>query len=197
MDVRLPATAGDRPRLPWLVLVIGAVLLVAAIAALGTQALDRVDGIDALMLALTGVVIMGWGGYRLSSRPLLHHDTGLHLDGVGITVQSTDAGAMLLWSDVELVEVAWWEIVPPYVDGAQHLPVLRFVARDDRDISRNGPGVLAARLGQAFGMSPSAAALTVVVGPAGVEALQQAIDWIEDNRGEVPIEIGEPPAAPR
>ncbi|GAA3684166.1 hypothetical protein GCM10022237_48440 [Nocardioides ginsengisoli] len=71
MDVRLPAPAGNPPRLPWLALVIGAVLIVTSLAATGTQALDRVDVIDALMLALTGLVIAGWGGYRLWSRPLL------------------------------------------------------------------------------------------------------------------------------
>ncbi|MFD1249149.1 hypothetical protein ACFQ3F_15230 [Nocardioides ginsengisoli] len=110
-------------------------------------------------------------------------------------MQSTDAGAMLLWANVELVEVGWWEIVPPYVDEARHLPVLRFIARDDRDISVNGAGALAARLGQAFGMSPAAAALTAVVGPSGLGALEQVIGWLEENRGDVPVEIGEPPAA--
>ena len=195
MDVRLPAPAGDRPRLPWIALVIGAVLLGSAVVALGTRRLDQVDGLDAVMLALAGIVILGWGGHRLWSRPLLQHDTALHLDGVGVTLQSTDAGAMLLWPNVALVEVAWWEIVPPYVDEARHLPVLRFVAHDDRDISVNGSGELATRLAQAFGTSPSAAALTAVLGPDGLAPVAQALNWIEENRGDVPIEVGEPPSS--
>lgn len=191
MDVRLPPPTRDRPRSAPIALVVGLVLLVAPLAAVGTQGLDFFDRLDAVMLALTGLVIAGWGGWQVGRPgPRLRQPTDLHLDGVGVTAR----GAALTWPDVALVELRWWEIVPPYVEEAQHLPVLRFVARDDRDIV-TGPGLAPDDgLAHAFGITPAAAALTVVVGVDGVEPLQQVLAWLGEHRADVPVEVGAPPS---
>lgn len=192
MDVRLaPAAAAGRPRSAVVAVVVGVVLLVAPLAAVATQGLDPLDRLDALLLAATGLLIACWAGWRLGRPgPRLRHPTDLSLDGVGVTVP----GAALTCPDVALVEVRWWEIVPPYVDEPQHLPVLRFVARDDRAIV-TGPALRPDDgLAHAFGISPAAAALTVVVGPDGLEALQQVLGWVAEHRSDVPVEVGAPPA---
>lgn len=194
LDVRLPAPERGLPRLPLVAVLAGTVLLVAPLAAIASQGLDPFDRLDALMLALAGLVVAGWGGYRLGARPLLRHDTALRLDDAGVTLQGADSGARLAWPDLALVEVAWWEIVPPYVDDAQHLPVLRFVAHDDHAIAVNGAGVVAGQLAHAFGISPPAAALTAVLGHDGLGALQQVLDWVGGHRPDVPVEVGAPPA---
>lgn len=191
MDVRLPPPTAVRPRSAPVAVVVGVVLLVAPLAAVGTQGLDLFDRLDAVMLALTGLVIAGWGGWQLGRPgPLLRRPTDLHLDGIGISAQ----GALLTWPDVALVEVRWWEILPPYVDEPQHLPVLRFVARDDRDITTGAQLAADAGLAHAFGISPAAAALTVVVGPEALEPLQQVLAWIGEHRADVPVEVGAPPS---
>ena len=83
--------------------------------------------------------------------------------------------------------------MPPYVEEAQHLPVLRFVARDDRDIV-TGPGLAPDDgLAHAFGITPAAAALTVVVGLDGLEPLEQVLGWLGEHRADVPVEVGAPP----
>ncbi len=190
MDVRFPAPAGARPRSAVVALVVGPVLLVAPLAAVLTQGLDLLDRLDALMLALAGLVITGWGGYRVAGpRPRLRHATDVRLDGIGVEAP----GALLTWPDVALVEVRWWEIVPPYVEEARHLPVLRFVARDDRDITTDDRLRPDDGLAHAFGITPAAAALTVVVGPDGLAALDQVLGWIAEHRGDVAVEVGAPP----
>ncbi|GAA1534288.1 hypothetical protein [Nocardioides humi] len=193
MDVRLPAPAGRPPRSALVAIVVGAVLLVAPLVAIASRGLDPFDRLDALMLALAGLVILGWGGFRVGSRPLLRHATALRLDDAGVALQGPDAAALLRWPDLAVVEVAWWEIVPPYVEEAEHLPVLRFVARDDGAIALNGAGRLATRLGQSFRISPPAAALTVVLGAEALDPLHRVLDWLEQHRGDVPVAVGEPP----
>ncbi|TQK71388.1 hypothetical protein [Nocardioides sp. SLBN-35] len=194
MDVRLPAPAGGRPLSAVVAAAVGAILLVTPLAAIASQGLGSEDRLDALMLALAGLVILGWGGYRLvGRRPRLQHATHVELDGVGVAVRGVDVAALLTWRDVALVEVRWWQIVPPYVEEAIHLPVLRFVARDDGDVALQGSSVLTADLAQAFAISTPAAALSAVVGREGLEPLQQVLAWMGENRPDVPVEIGAPP----
>ncbi|MBM7520241.1 hypothetical protein [Nocardioides nitrophenolicus] len=194
MDVRLPAPAGGRPPLALVAIGVGAVLLVAPLAAIASQGLSPLDRLDALMLALAGVVILGWGVLRTAGRRArLRHPTVVQLDGVGVTVRGPDVAATLAWSDVALVEVRWWEIVPPYVEEARHLPVLRFVAAHDADITVQGSPTISADLAHAFGISPAAAALSVVVGADGLEPLQEVLTWAGGHRPDVPVEVGAPP----
>lgn len=194
LDLRLPAPAGRPPGIAVAAIPIGAVLLVAPLVALASQGLDPLDRLDALLLALTGLVILGWGVLRVAGpRPRLQHPTDLTLDGVGVTVQGADVTALLTWPDVSLVEVSWWEIVPPFVEESCHLPVLRFVPSHDGDITLNGTPALSADLAQAFGISPAAAALTVVVGRDAVAPLEEMLAWIGVHRPDVPVELGAPP----
>lgn len=195
MDVRLPAPVGRPPRIVIVAVLVGAVLLSAPLLAIATQGLDPLHRLNALMLALAGLVILVWGVRRvIGPRQQLRHHTDLRLDHIGVTMLGAGSGAQLAWSDLALVEVRWWEIVPPYVDEECHLPVLRFVARDDGDIAISGLGPLAAPLGHAFGIPPAAAALTVVLGPDALEPLQQVLDWLADHRADVAVEVGAPPA---
>lgn len=194
LDVRLPAPASGLPRIALVAVLAGTVMVVAPLLAIASQGLDPFDRLDALMLALAGLVVAGWGGYRLGARPLLRHDTALHLDEAGVTVQGADSGARLPWPDLARVEVVWWQIVPPYVEEDQHLPVLRFVARDDHTIAVDRAGVVSDQLAHAFRISAPAAALTTVVGLRGLGALQQVLDWVGGHLPDVPVEIGAPPA---
>lgn len=196
LDVRLRGAAGGPPGSAVAAIPIGAVLLVAPLAAIVTQGLDPLDRLDALLLALTGLVILGWGVFRVAGpRPRLQHPTDITLDGVGVTVQGADVTALLTWPDVALVEVRWWEIVPPYVEEARHLPVLRFVPHHDGDVTVNGTPQISADLARAFGISPAAAALTVVIGPAALAPLDETLGWVGAHRPDVPVEIGAPPGA--
>lgn len=191
MDVRLPPPTGGRPRSAPVALVVGLVLLVAPLVAVLSQGLGSFDRLEALMLALAGVVVAGWGGWQFGRpRPRLARPTDIHLDGIGVTM----GGALLTWPDVALVEVRWWEIVPPYVEHARHLPVLRFVAADDGDIATGGDLAPDLGLAHAFGITPAAAALTVVVGPDGREPLEQVLGWLREHRADVAVEVGAPPA---
>lgn len=195
LDVRLPAPAGRPPGSAVAAIPIGAVLLVAPLAAILTQGLDPLDRLDALLLALTGLLILGWGVVRVAGpRPRLHHATDITLDGVGVTVQGADVAALLAWPDVAVVEVQWWEIVPPYVEEALHLPVLRFVPDHDGDVALNGTPGITADLAHSFGTSSAAAALTVVVGRDALGPLEEVLDWVGANRPDVPVELGAPPA---
>lgn len=193
MDVRLPAPAGGRPPSVVVAVPVGVVLLVAPLVAIAVRDLDTDDRLSALMLALAGLVVLGWGLGRLARRPRLRHPTDVHLDGVGVTVRGPEVGALLTWPDVLLVEVRWWEVVPPYVDEAVHLPVLRFVARHDGDITVDGTPRTSADLAQAFGISPPSAALTAVVGTEALGPLQELLAWIGENRPDVTVEVGAPP----
>ncbi|GAA3542644.1 hypothetical protein GCM10022263_32270 [Nocardioides daeguensis] len=190
----MPAPASSLPRIALVAVLAGAVMVAAPLAAIASQGLDPFDRLDALMLALAGLVVAGWGGYRLGARPLLRRDIALHLDEAGVTLQGADSGARLLWPDLARVELAWWEIVPPYVEDAEHLPVLRLVAHDDHAIAVNGAGVVSGQLARAFGISPPAAARTAVVGHGGLGALQQVLDWVGSHQPDVPVEVGAPPA---
>lgn len=194
LDLRLPAPAGRPPGSAVAAVPIGAVLLAAPLAAIVTQGLDPLDRLDALLLALTGLVILGWGVFRVADpRPRLQHTTDVALDGVGVSVRGADVTALLTWPDVAVVEVSWWEIVPPYVEEACHLPVLRFVPQHDGDVTLQGTPGISADLAQSFGVSPAAGALTVVIGPRAIEPLQALVDWIGANRPDVAVELGAPP----
>ncbi|HVK29517.1 MAG TPA: hypothetical protein VM575_14340 [Nocardioides sp.] len=194
LDLRLPAPDSGPLRSALAALPIGAALVVAPLVAISTQDLAGTDRLNALMLVLAGAVILGWGVFSLTRpRPRLQHPTDVTLDGVGVTVHGTDLAAMLTWPDVAVVEVGWWEIVPPYVDEAEHLPVLRFVARHDGDIRTVGAPGLSADLAHSFGLTVPAAALTVVVGGNGIDELQQVLGWVVRNRPDVAVELEEAP----
>ncbi len=194
LDVRLAAPAGRPPGSAVAALPIGAVLLVAPLAAIATQGLAALDRLDALLLALAGLVILGWGVRRVAGpRPRLQHPTDVTLDGIGVTVQGEDVVALLTWPDVALVEVHWWEIVPPYVEDARHLPVLRFVPHHEGDVTLHGTPGISADLAHSFGIPLASAALTVVVGPEAVGPLEEVLDWVGAHRPDVPVEIGAPP----
>lgn len=194
LDLRMPAPDGGPPRSALAALPIGAVLLVAPLVAIVSQGLDPFDQLDALMLALAGLVILGWGVHRVAGpRPRLQHPTGITVDGVGVTVHGADVVALLTWPDVSIVEVGWWEIVPPYVEEACHLPVLRFVPQHDGDVTLHGTPGISADLAQSFGITPAAAALTVVIGRDSLDPLQALLDWIGAHRPDVPVELGAPP----
>lgn len=194
LDLRLPAPAGRPPGSAVAAIPIGAVLLVAPLAAIATQGLDPFDRLDALLLALTGLLILGWGLFRVAApRPRLQHPTEVTLDGVGLTVHGADVVAQLTWPDVSLVEVSWWEIVPPYVEEACHLPVLRFVPQYDGDVTLHGTPGISADLAHSFGITPAAAALTVIIGREAIDPLQALVDWIGAHRPDVLVELGAPP----
>lgn len=194
LDVRLPAPAGRVPGRAVAAIPIGALLLVAPLAAIATQGLDSFDRLEALMLALAGAVILGWGLHRVAGpRPRLQHPTDITVDGVGLTVHGADVVALLAWPDVALVEVSWWEIVPPYVEEACHLPVLRFVPQHDGDVTLHGTPGISADLAQSFGTTPAAAALTVVLGRDALDPAQTLLDWLGAHRPDVPVELGAPP----
>lgn len=196
LEVRLPPPrVGDVSLWPPAALATGTVLVVASLAALASQGLDAVEGLEAMMLVLAGVVIAGWGVLQLARgrRGLLRHETLIRLDGIGVSVHAADAAAMLTWSDVALVELRWWEIVPPYVGEPTHLPVLRFVPAHEGDIALTGSPGLSADLAHSFGISTGAAVLTVIVGPAGVAGIQELADWLGEHRSDVPVEVGAPP----
>lgn len=194
LDLRLPAPDWGPPRSAFVALPIGAALAVAPLVAITTEQLAGTDRLNALMLVLAGAVILGWGVFSLTRpRPRLQHPTDVTLDGVGVTVHGADLAAMLTWPDVEVVEVRWWEIVPPYVEEADHLPVLRFVARHDGDIRTLGTPGLTADLAHSFGMTVPAAALSVVVGGNGIDELQQVLAWVVQNRPDVAVELEEAP----
>lgn len=193
-DIRLPAPAGRPPGTAVAAVPVGAVLIAAPLAAIATQGLHPLDRLDALLLALAGLVILGWGVLQVAGpRPRLQHTTDVTLDGVGVAVGGADVTALLTWPDVSVVEVSWWEIVPPYVEEACHLPVLRFVPQHDGDVTLRGTPGISADLAQSFGITPAAAALTVVIGPRSIELLQALLDWIGANRPDVPVELGAPP----
>jgi hypothetical protein len=146
------------------------------------------------MLALAGLVVLGWGARRLAVTPgRLQYAIEVHLDGVGVTVRGPEVSALIAWPDVALVEVRWWQVVPPYVEEAVHLPVLRFVARHDGDITLAGTPAISADLAHAFGISRPAAALTAVIGTAAVEPLEDLLAWVGAHRPDVPVEVGAPP----
>lgn len=196
LEVRLPSPGGTGPSLwPPVALAVGTLLVVVPLAAIATQGLDLIDRIDALLLALAGIVIAGWGVLELSRgrRALLRHDTVVQLDGIGVTVRASDLAGLLTWPDLALVELSWWEIVPPYVDEPAHLPVLRFVPHHDGDVTLDGTAGLTADLAHSFGISVPAAVLTVVVGSEALGPLQQLADWLGEHRPEVPVEVGDPP----
>lgn len=198
LEVRLPPPSGRSGSLwPPVGIAVGSLLVVVPLAAMATQDLDLVDGLSALTLVLAGVVIAGWGVIQLSRgrRALLRHETVVQLDGIGVTVRAVDAAAMLTWPDVALVELSWWEIVPPYVDEPAHLPVLRFVPRHDGDVALNGAPALSAELAHSFGISTPAAVLTVVLDHAAMGPLQQVADWLAQHRPDVAVEVGPPPGA--
>ncbi len=194
MDVRLPAAAGGWPRSAVAAVVVGGVLLVAPLAAIASRRLDTYDRLNALMLALAGLVVLGWGVRLLAgTRARLRQTTDVTLDGIGVTVRGADVSALVTWPDVALVEVHWWEIVPPYVEEAIHLPVLRFVPRHDGDVTLHGTPAISADLARSFGISAPAAALTVVIGAAALEPLHELLAWVGAHRPDVPVEVGAPP----
>ncbi|KRB74071.1 hypothetical protein ASE01_18950 [Nocardioides sp. Root190] len=200
LEVRLPSPGGSRSSIwPPVALAIGTILVVAPLAAVATQGLDTIDSLDAFLLALAGVVIAGWGVLQLAGGGTrLHHDALLRLDEDGAALHTggsrSGGWAQIAWADLSAIEIAWWEILPPFVEDPEHLPVLRFLSRYDAAIRVNEPTGLATDLGHAFGISPQAASLLTVLDPSAAIALQQVEAWLEAHRPDVPLEVGAPPA---
>ncbi len=201
VEVRLPAPAGQLPVLRVVAVVAGAALAVSLLIALGTQDLASLDRLDALLLAATGLLILGWGiAGLIGNRSRLRYDAVLQLDSDGValhTGSARDGGwGHVAWRDVERVEVHWWEIVPPFVEDPEHLPVLRFVSRNDAYIQLSGAQAQSKALAGAFQVSPEAATLIAVLDPSAAEALQHLGAWLSEHQVEVPVEIGAPPNLP-
>ncbi|KRA32716.1 MULTISPECIES: hypothetical protein [unclassified Nocardioides] len=198
LELRLPAPAGQHSPLRPVAVALGFVLAGSMLVAIGTQDLDSLDQLEAIMTAAAGLLILGWGVAGLfgnSSR--LRYDAILRLDGDGIALHSGAAGdggwAHLAWYDLARVEVHWWEIVPPFLEDPEHLPVLRFISRDESYIQVAGDHVQSRALAGAFQVSPASAALIAVLDHAATEPLQQLGAWLNEHQGEVPVEIGAPP----
>lgn len=201
LELRLPAPAGQRPVLRLFAVAVGAVLSVTMAIALGTQDLASLDRLEATLTAATGLLILGWGVAGLvGARRRLRHDALLHLDADGVAMHTGSAAAggwaHLAWHDLEHVEVHWWEIVPPFLEDPEHLPVLRFISRNDTYIQVTGAHEQASALAGAFQVSPASAALIAVVDPSATEALQQLAGWLSEHQSEVRVEVGAPPYLP-
>ncbi|TWG92007.1 hypothetical protein L615_007500000170 [Nocardioides sp. J9] len=199
LEVRLPSPVGAlRSPWPYAAVLVGTLLVVGPLAALASQGLDSLDRLDALMIVLAGVVMAGWG-LRELGRPtsLLRHDSVLRLDESGVAVHTggaRDGGwAHVAWPDLMMVEVAWWEIVPPYVEEPEHLPVLRFVTSFDAVI-RAQPTELSQRLGHSFSITPEEASLVAILdGRIGEKPLAQVRQWLAEHQPELPVDVGRRP----
>lgn len=198
LELRLPAPAGHRSPLRLVAVVAGTALSVSLLVALASQDLASLDRLDALLLAATGLLILGWGVAGLiGNGARLCHDAVLRLDADGLALHTgsgRDGGwAHLGWYDLERVEVHWWEIVPPFVEDPEHLPVLRFVSRDDAHVQVSGDHVQASALAGAFQVSTAAAALIAVLDDSATETLPLLGTWLSEHQSEVRFEIGAPP----
>lgn len=201
LELRLPApVSGPSPLRP-VAIAVGLALSGSLFVALATQELESLDRLDALLTAAAGLLILGWGVAGLignSSR--LCHDAVVQLDNDGVALHTGSArdGAWghVAWRDVERVEVHWWEIVPPFVEDPEHLPVLRFVSRNDAYIQVSGAQVQSRALAGAFQVSPESAALIAVLDPSDAEALQHLGAWLSEHQVEVTVDIGAPPNLP-
>lgn len=201
LEVRLPAPDGQVSAMRLVAVVVGAVLSVSVVIALLTQDLASLDRLDAILLAAAGLLILGWGVVGLiGNNARLRYDAVLRLDPDGLALHTGSAReggwAHLAWHDLERVEVQWWEIVPPFVEEPEHLPVLRFVSRDDGYIQATGDHVQSRALAGAFQVAPASAALIAVLGRSSQDALWQLGAWLGEHQHEVPVEIGAPPNLP-
>lgn len=201
LELRLPAPASGPSPLRPVAVAVGLALSGSLFVALATQELESLDRLDALLTAGAGLLILGWGVAGLvgnSSR--LRHDAVVQLDDDGValhTGSARDGGwGHVAWHDVERIEVHWWEIVPPFVEDPEHLPVLRFVSRNDAYIQVSGAQVQSRALAGAFQVSPESAALIAVLDPSEAEALQELGAWLSEHQVEVTVDIGAPPNLP-
>lgn len=172
-----------------LVAIAGGLLLIAAtIVALVVSDLDRYQRISAALCIIVGLLALGWGSYRLRvARRLMWSGVVLRLDDEGVLVVAdsvaSPAVATFPWSALETIHLAPAHLPPSWVapDGPA-LEVMRFVVPDESHIVHDELSPYSVAKGEALGLTPLEAALTMIIGPSTRDRIPKVLEWLAINR---------------
>jgi len=169
-------------------LLAGVLLTGASVGAVVIQDLGRTDQLQALTLMAVGVLALGWGGSQVgAARELLFRGPVLRLDQHDVWVRTGSLGdhtaACVPWSGVEAVEVTQVQLPPAFlVTGEGSRDLLRFVLADEGAVQLDPLPPYAYVKATALGLSPVAAALTIIVGAETPDRIPRVLAWLSANR---------------
>jgi hypothetical protein len=170
----------------------GVLLCGACLVASFTEDLDKYDQLQASALGAIGAVFAFWGFQRVRhTRALLFRGPVIRLDdrGVWMRTGSLDdrSAAAVPWDSVESVRVTSVQRPPGFLVAGGGAELLQFVAQESA--VEHDPLPPATYLkATAVGLTPVAAAVSVIVGPDTADRIPRILDWLATNRPDLPRE---------
>ena len=180
-------------------LLVGGWLLVA-VSLVWAASTDLHPGLqlNCVLVGVTGALTASLGQRRLFRlRGVRRRMPIARLDADGIAVRTggltdPDLWARLAWHDLSAVVVRPRTIGPPLLGVPTLLPVVYFVAREDRLIEHGHLTVYDLASAAILETSPAAAAMTMLLPRYRRDVVEQIEAWLAANRPEVPFDASLP-----
>ena len=176
------------------ILLLGLAALVPGVLALLTQPLSSDQTLQACFLVAAGGFATGVGAlgsarvWRIGTRMVVLRldEQGVHLCGGAI---ERPRWSSAVWEDIEAVEVRAVNLeAPAWRTTGEPMSALRFVPRSDDLVRTDPPTAFTHIKASSLGLTPAAAALTMLQGPTSEFRIPLILDWVREHRPAMRID---------